>query len=112
MPQSPESHADRETTRRWTFLTNHGHVLVFLSQTPDARIRDVAQHVGISERAAQGILTELEGEGYVTKQRVGRRNKYRIHPEERFRHPAESNRPVGDLLKIFRECAPGPAATE
>ena len=88
-------------SRTWTFLTNYGHVLVCLSRDPDARIRDVAARVGITERAAQGILTELEADGYVTKIKRGRRNRYRIHPELAFRHPEESNRSVGELLQIF-----------
>ncbi len=87
--------------RSWTFLTNHGHVLVCLSRDPDARIRDVAARVGITERAAQGILTELEADGYVTKIKRGRRNRYRIHPELTLRHPEESNQSVGELLQIF-----------
>ena len=87
--------------RTWNFLTNHGHVLVFLSRDPEARIRDVADAVGITERAAQAILGELETDGYVTKVKVGRRNRYEIHPELTFRHPAESARPIAELLRIF-----------
>jgi len=87
--------------RTWNFLTNHGHVLVFLSRDPEARIRDVAAAVGITERATQAILGELESDGYVTKVKVGRRNRYEIHPEQQFRHPAESARPIGELLRIF-----------
>ncbi len=87
--------------RRWTFLTNHGHVLVYLNTHPDARIRDVAEAAGITERAAQTILAELERDGYVTKTKVGRRNHYSIHPERHFRHPAENGHEVGELLQIF-----------
>ena len=76
--------------RRWTFLSNHGHVLVALSRTPDARVRDLADEVGISERAALSILGDLETAGYISKQKVGRRNTYRLHPDMRLRHPAES----------------------
>ena len=68
----------------WTFLTNHGHVLVCLAATPDARLRDVAERVGITERAVQQIVRELEQSGYVVKQRVGRRNNYTVVRAGRF----------------------------
>jgi hypothetical protein len=90
------------TGRAWTFLTNHAHVLVWISSNPQARVRDIASSVGITERAAQSILRDLESDGYVTKVREGRRNSYTIHPELPFRHPIEANRAVGDLLRLFR----------
>ncbi len=94
--------ADSSRSRSaWTFLTNHGHVLVFLYRNPGARVRDVAEAVGITERAAHNILAELEADGYVTRSKIGRRNQYVIHPEQTFRHPAEATRPVGELLHIF-----------
>ncbi|HTY72685.1 MAG TPA: winged helix-turn-helix transcriptional regulator [Actinomycetes bacterium] len=87
--------------RAWTFLTNHGHVMVFLSRQPDARIRDVAAAVGITERATQAILSELEADGYLTRVKAGRRNRYELHPDLTFRHPIEASRPIGELLRIF-----------
>lgn len=87
--------------RTWTLLSNHGHVLVALSRNPTARIRDLAASVGITERAALKILADLEEAGYVTRERVGRRNEYRLHPDRRLRHPAESTVPVRDLLEVF-----------
>ncbi len=87
--------------KKWTFLSNHGHVLVALSRNPQARIRDLAAEVQITERAAQAIVNDLEADGYVTKVRVGRRNEYHLHPEGHFRHPAEDAQPVGALLEIF-----------
>ena len=87
--------------RTWTFLSNHGHVLVAVSRQPDARIRDLAATVGITERSAQLILRDLEEAGYVTRTRVGRRNVYSVHPEGRLRHPAENETSVRDLLSIF-----------
>lgn len=86
---------------KWTFLSNHGHVLVYLAKNPDALIREIAQEVGITERSAQGIIAELEEEGYVTVKRVGRRNQYRVNRKSRFRHPAEAHRSIDPLLKIF-----------
>ena len=87
--------------RGWTFLSNHGHVLVHLGRHPDARVRDIAQAVGITERSAQGILADLEASGYVTATRVGRRNSYTVNAALRFRHPSEAGKPISALLKIF-----------
>ena len=85
----------------WTFLTNHAHVLIHLHADPDARIRDLAEGVGITERSIMGILADLEEGGYVTRTRVGRRNHYRVNPKLHFRHPTEADQPIGQLLKIF-----------
>lgn len=85
----------------WTFLTNHAHVLVHLHANPEARVRDLAQAVGITERSVMNILGDLEESGYVTRTRVGRRNEYRVHPRLKFRHPAEASQPIGKLLEIF-----------
>ena len=87
---------------RWTFLTNHAHVLVWISNNPHSRVRDIAASVGITERAAQSILRDLEQDGYVSKERVGRRNAYTVHPELPLRHPIESHHAVGELLRLFR----------
>ena len=65
---------DESGAKQWTFLSNHGHVLIFLAQNPQARIRDIAAAVGITERSAQIILADLEAAGYLTKIKVGRRN--------------------------------------
>jgi DNA-binding MarR family transcriptional regulator len=87
--------------REWTFLSNHGHVLIHLSRDPDARIRDIASSVGITERSAQAILADLEESGYVNISKIGRRNSYSINPRLKFRHPAEVGKPISALLKIF-----------
>lgn len=87
---------------QWTFLTNHAHVLIHLSGSPDSRIRDIASAVGITERSVQGILHDLETDGYVTTTKSGRRNTYRIEPNMRFRHPAEADHRIGELLRIFK----------
>lgn len=92
----------REAHRRsWTFLSNHGHVLVAIHESPDARLRDLAQRVGVSERAVQLILADLEEAGYVVKTRSGRRNHYAVTPGRTLRHPAERASTVDDLLAIF-----------
>ncbi|KAB1948413.1 winged helix-turn-helix transcriptional regulator [Micromonospora sp. ALFpr18c] len=92
--------------RNWTFLTNHGHVLLAIARDPTARLRDVAAEVGVTERAAQAIVADLEAEGYLRRTRVGRRNEYTLNPSGRFRHPAEADRQVGDLLALFTEAPP------
>lgn len=88
--------------RDWTFLSNHGHVLLVIARDPDARLRDIAERVQITERAAQVIVADLERSGYVTKERVGRRNRYVLTPGGRFRHPVEQTHSVDELLAIFR----------
>ncbi len=82
----------------WTFLSNHGHVLVCIALDNDVLLREIAATVGITERAAQGIVADLEEGGYVTKERVGRRNRYRVHLDLPLRHPNEAAHTVGDLL--------------
>jgi len=90
-----------EVSREWTFLSNHGHVLVHLSRYPESRVRDISDTVGITERSTQAILADLEEAGYVTITRVGRRNSYKVNASEKFRHPSESSKPISALLKIF-----------
>ena len=84
--------------RHWTFLSNHGHVLVCLALDPETRLRDVAASVGITERAVQKIVDDLEDAGIVTRERSGRRNRYRLNVNVPLRHPLESHRSVGSLL--------------
>ena len=84
----------------WTFLTNHAHVLVCLSAAPDARLRDVALQVGITERAVQRIVADLEAGGILVRERDGRRNRYEIAREKTLRHALEGHRTVGDLLDL------------
>ena len=98
----------------WTFLSNHAHVLVCLAEEPDARLRDVAARVGITERAVQTIVTDLEVRGAITRTRAGRRNHYEIHEDVALRHPVEAHCRIGDLLAMVaarrppRDSAPAP----
>lgn len=87
--------------RRWTLLTNHARLLLLIATRPDQRLRDLADEAQITERAAQTIVRDLEEAGYVTRRRVGRRNVYEVHPEVPFRHPAEAQHEVGELLGLF-----------
>ncbi len=86
----------------WTFLTNHAHVLLCISDDADARIRDIAERVGITERAVQRIVSELEADGYISRMREGRENRYEIHPDLPLRHPIERHRAIRDLMKMVR----------
>ena len=83
----------------WTFLTNHAHVLVCLSADPDLRGWEIAQRVGITERAAQKIVADLIAEGYLERERVGRRNTYQVNVDLQLRHPIENQHRVGELLR-------------
>lgn len=95
------------TRATWTFLTNHAHVLVCIADDPDIRGRDIAARVGITERAAQAIVADLVAEGYVTRTRVGRRNRYEVRTDARLRHPLEHDHTVGELLVTLGRLRPG-----
>jgi predicted ArsR family transcriptional regulator len=82
----------------WTFLTNHSHVLLCLAADDSLRVRDLAEQVGITERAVLKILGELEAGGVIERERDGRRNRYRVGYEVALRHPIEAHRTVGDLI--------------
>lgn len=90
-----------ESGRHWTFLSNHGHVLICLARDPEARLRDVALAVGITERAVQKIVSDLEEAGVVERVREGRRNRYRLFLDRPLRHPIESHRSIGSLLAMI-----------
>lgn len=85
----------------WTFLSNHAHVLLLIAGDPEIRLRDVADRVGITERAVQRIVADLEDGKYLERERNGRRNRYRVHPNLPLRHPVEAHRDVGTLLSLI-----------
>jgi DNA-binding IclR family transcriptional regulator len=89
--------------RTWTFLTNHAQVLLCLAEAPDIRLRDVAERVGITERATQRILAELNDAGYVKTQRVGRRNRYTVDRRHAMRHSAQLGYEIGALLEALTQ---------
>lgn len=92
----------------WTFFSNHGHVLVCLAQDPASRIREVAAAVGITERAVQHIIKDLVAGGYVTKEKVGRRNAYQLARTAPLRHPLEAAAQIGTLTDLFVTAPSGP----
>jgi len=87
----------------WTFLTNHAHVLFCIALDPEVRLRDVALRVGITERAVQRIVTDLEAEGYLAVTKEGRRNRYEVRRELPLRHPIERHRSVRALMDLVLE---------
>jgi len=95
---------------RWTFLTNHGHVLLCLAQSPELRLRDVAEQVGVTERAVQRIVADLEEGGYLTRHRSGRQNAYEFDSERPMRHPIEARSTVRALIALAGSQEARPAA--
>ena len=91
----------RKTDHTWRFVTNHAHVLEYIATDPTARLRDVAAEVGITERTAAQIVSDLEDAGYLTKERDGRRNRYEVHDDLPLRHPRHRHRKVGDLIRFL-----------
>ncbi|GGS06732.1 transcriptional regulator [Streptomyces humidus] len=93
----PESH------NGWTFLTNHARVLAAIADDNSVRIRDIAAHCRLTERAVQKIIADLEQDGYLSHTREGRGNTYRIEPERVLRHPAEAGLSVAALLSLLAQ---------
>src|SRR5579885_1236293 len=89
--------------KRWTFVTSHTQVLLCIAHDPDARMRDVAERVGITERAAQRIVADLVESGYVERTRIGRRNRYAINPTAEMRHQLQRGLDIGRLLELLRQ---------
>ncbi len=98
---SRTSNSDSPANPRWTFLTNHSHVLVLLHKDPDTVLRQVALEVGITERAVQRIIQDLESGGVLERERIGRRNRYKVLVDQPLRNEIEAHRNIGDLLAII-----------
>jgi len=98
--------------RRWTFLTNHGHLLLAVARSPDARVHELAAVVGITERAALLILRDLEDADYLHRTRVGRRTRYTLHRSRPLRHPADAGHSVDELLAVLADDAGSSPSTE
>lgn len=86
---------------RWTFLSNHGHVLVCIAQNPDVRISEIADLVGVGERAAHRIVSDLVRDGYVVRRKDGRRNTYTVDFSQPLRHPLEADHTVGEIFRVL-----------
>ena len=93
----------QSTTPVWTFLSNHGHALIQISRNPDLKVVELAALIGITERSTLSIISDLEKDGYLSVERIGRRNRYKVNPKKKFRHPGEADHSIGELLNIFSE---------
>lgn len=100
MKYSSRKMATQPRTPPWTFLSNHGHILLCIARDPNIRVREIAQAVGITERAVQRILGELEEAGVISRLRKGRRTHYEIDGELPLRHPVEAEHSVDELLRL------------
>jgi DNA-binding MarR family transcriptional regulator len=87
----------------WTFLTNHAHVLLCLAQSSSMRMRDIADKVGITERAVQHIIADLVNGGYIDRVRDGRCNVYQLHLNQNLRHPIEAHRKIAGLISFIND---------
>jgi hypothetical protein len=94
--------------QEWTFLSNHAHVLLCIAGHPEILLRVVAERVGITERAVQRIVADLEEGGYLSRTREGRRNHYQVHADRPLRHSLESHHDVGVLLSLIHGPSPVP----
>lgn len=95
--------------QQWSFITNHARVLLFIAGKADARLRDIAVALDITERTAFGIVTDLVQAGYVIKERDGRRNRYQIQDHLPLRDSIGRERPIGEMLALL-SASPGPSA--
>jgi DNA-binding MarR family transcriptional regulator len=102
LPMGTESVSEADSSS-WTFLTSHARVLLIISQNPDLRTRDISSMAGITERSTQRIVADLEAAGYLSHEKVGRRNHYRVRQKAPLRHPHERNVEVGALLDFFAQ---------
>jgi DNA-binding Lrp family transcriptional regulator len=91
-----------EGNKTWRFLSNHTQVLLCIQRDPNVRFREIAQVVGITERAAQRIVADLIESGYVERERIGRRNHYRVNADIAMRHPSQEGHDVGELLRLLQ----------
>jgi hypothetical protein len=88
-------------TPSWTFLTNHGRVMLCIAHDPGVRLRDIAARLGITERSAYGIVTDLAQAGYIVKQKDGRRNRYQIQTHLPLPEPTSRERTLGEVLALL-----------
>jgi hypothetical protein len=89
----------------WSFLTNHARVIVCIAHDPGVRLRDIADRVGITERTAYGIVTDLADAGYIVKEREGRRNRYEVQSHQPLREPTARETSIGDVLDLLVDTA-------
>lgn len=88
-------------SNQWTFFSNHGHVLIYLARKPDVPLREVAAAVGITERAVQRIVADLDEAGYLVRERDGRRNVYTLNTDQKLRHDLEKDHSIGEIIAVL-----------
>ena len=86
---------------KWLFVTSHASVLIEVDRDPDLTVREIADRVGLTERQAHRVLADLVAEGYLTRERIGRRNRYHVNRSRRMRHPAVAEHEIGELLQAL-----------
>jgi DNA-binding MarR family transcriptional regulator len=106
---STKENSAENNTKPWRFVTNHTQVLLCIARDPDTRLRDIAETVGITERAVQRIVADLMESGFVSRDRVGRRSRYTLNREARMRHPAQFDHEIGEMLDLLELDEPGKA---
>ena len=89
------------TSSRWTFITNHGLVLSYISHNRKSTAREIANHLGVTERTTHKIISDLEAAGYIKRRKVGRRNVYRVDPQLPLRHHTKQDILVSELLEAL-----------
>ncbi|MEZ6114987.1 MAG: winged helix-turn-helix transcriptional regulator [Pirellulaceae bacterium] len=99
------STVEPDDSPKWTFFTNHAHVLILLHQDAELVLREIALRVGITERAVQRIVQDLEDGGFIERERVGRRNHYRVIRDRFLRHPIESHCKIDQLIELIIKSA-------
>ncbi len=92
----------------WAFLTNHARTMLFIASHPDARLRDLAVALDITERTAYGVVADLTDAGYVVKERDGRRNRYHIQDDLPLRDTISRERTIGELLDLLGDATRRP----
>lgn len=90
----------------WTFLTNHAQVLLCIARNPHMTAKEIAAEVAITERAVQRLIFDLDEAGYISRERVGRQNRYVVHMDRPMRHPAQQGRPISELIALLTSLAP------
>ena len=90
-----------DATTTWTFLTNYSHVLLAISKTPGIKVREIAELVGVTERAVLKIISELSDAGFISIEKIGRENRYSVTSDVPLRHPLEQHRTVSELLEML-----------
>ena len=96
----PPQHAPAQRPQ-WTIFSNHAHVLVCIVRNPEERVREIARKVGITERAVQRIIGELEEAGVIKRERLGRTNRYSLSLDRPLRHPLEANTTIAEVIRVI-----------